>query len=288
MGTYGRGSHENAPESGVASPSQSTSKRAQMFNRISLLVAAAGLATNSLWAATSPFVGDWKLDSSKSTLSDQMKVESLGGKKYAFDFGGGAEVIDVDGTDQPGANRTTLSVSVAGPEAWRVTRHQNGHTLLVANWTLSRDGNSLIDDFTSFGQDGAPSNIKYVYERTRPGTGFAGTWVSTNMKVNFAFVLEIKPYEEDGISIINAVSRLTRNMKLDGKYYPNEGASAAMVPASSVRKVDEHTLELKDRKSDGKLYADQRLTLSPDLKTLTMTPYPGARDQPRILVFERQ
>src|SRR6185437_3076813 len=138
----------------VASQSQSTSKKTQMFNRISsLLLVAAGLATSSLWAANNPFVGDWKLDSSKSTLSDQMKVQSLGGKKYAFDFGGGAEVIKVDGTDQPGVN---------------------GHTLLVANWTLSRDGNSLTDDFRSFGQDGSPSNIKYVYKRTQRGTGFAG------------------------------------------------------------------------------------------------------------------
>ena len=273
----------------VASQGQSTSKKTQMFNRISsLLLVAAGLATSSLWAANNPFVGDWKLDSSKSTLSDQMKVQSLGGKKYAFDFGGGAEVIKVDGTDQPGVNGTTLSVSIEGPDAWRVTRHQNGHTLLVANWTLSRDGNSLTDDFRSFGQDGSPSNIKYVYKRTQRGTGFAGTWVSTDMKVIFAFVLKIRPYEEDGISIINSVSQLTRKMKLDGKYYPNVGASAAMITASSLRRVDEHTLELRDRKSDGKLYADQRLALTPDLKTLTMTPYSAARDQPRIFVFERQ
>jgi len=260
-----------------------------MLRRVfSFLLVAASLAANPLAAANNPFVGDWKLNSSKSKLSDQMKVESIGGNKYAFDFGAGAETIKVDGTDQPAEGGTTLSVSVEGPDAWRVIRHQNGRMLLRAYWKLSRDDNSLTDDFTSFGQDGSASNVKYVYKRMQRGAGFAGTWVSTNMKVNFVYVLQIRPYEEDGISIINSSSQLTRNMKLDGKYYPNVGANAAVAPASSVRKIDERTLELTDKKSDGKVYNDQRLTLSRDLKTLTMTPYSEARDQPRIFVFERQ
>jgi hypothetical protein len=32
-----------------------------------------------------------------------MKVESVGGNKYAFDFGGGPEMIAADETDQRGA-----------------------------------------------------------------------------------------------------------------------------------------------------------------------------------------
>jgi hypothetical protein len=55
----------------------------------SFLLLAACAVTGVLWAAEDPFVGEWKLNPSKSTLTDQMKVESLGGKKYEFDFGGG-------------------------------------------------------------------------------------------------------------------------------------------------------------------------------------------------------
>jgi len=261
----------------------------RMLRRIYLLLlVTAGFAAGPSWAANNPFIGDWKLNPSKSTLSDEMKVVSLGGDKYAFNFGAGPETIEVDGTDQPGNGGTTLSVTVEGPGAWTVIRTQNGHRLLRADWKLSRDGNSLTDDFTSFGQDGSASNIKYVYKRLHPGTGFAGTWASTNMKVNFVYVLQIRPFEEDGISIINSSSRLTRNMRLDGKYYPNVGATAAVLPASSVRKVDERTLELTDKKSDGTVYADQRLELSSDLKTLTLTPYHEDPDRPRVLVFERQ
>lgn len=52
-----------------------------------------------MWAADGPFVGEWKLDPSKSKLSDEMKAESVGGNKCAFDFG---ETIVADRTDQPG------------------------------------------------------------------------------------------------------------------------------------------------------------------------------------------
>jgi len=51
-----------------------------------------------------------------------IKVESVAGDKYAFDFGGGsAETIAVNGTDQAGIAGTTVSVIAEGPgenECW--------------------------------------------------------------------------------------------------------------------------------------------------------------------------
>ena len=40
-------------------------------------------------AGQSPFIGEWKLDASRSRTPDEMKVESKGGNTYVFDFGGG-------------------------------------------------------------------------------------------------------------------------------------------------------------------------------------------------------
>jgi hypothetical protein len=77
-------------------------------------------------------------------------------------------------------------------------------------------------------------------------------------------------------------------MKQDGKDYPNIGANAAVIAASSVRRQDEHTLELTDKKSNGKVYDTQQMKLSSDLKALTMTIRTAGRDEPNILVFERQ
>jgi hypothetical protein len=89
-----------------------------MFKHISRSLLVACVVTSVLWAADDPFVGEWKLNPSKSTkLTEQMKVESVAGNKYAFDFGGGTEIIVADGTDQPGGFGTTLSATIEAPDS---------------------------------------------------------------------------------------------------------------------------------------------------------------------------
>jgi len=78
------------------------------------LVLAACVVTGTVWAAGDPFVGKWKVNASRSKLTDEMKVEALGADKYAITFGPGAvDTIVADGTDQPALQGTTLSITVA-------------------------------------------------------------------------------------------------------------------------------------------------------------------------------
>jgi hypothetical protein len=256
---------------------------------ISLAAISTSFGTCALGAADNPFLGDWKLNPTKSKLTDEMKVESLAANKYGFDFAsdGVVETIVIDGTDQPGASGTTLAVAAEGPDAWKVVRKKNGRMLLTANWSLSKDGNTLTDDFSAISPDGTASTVNYVYKRTGSGSGFAGTWVSTSAAINFVFTIQIRPYEGDGLSIINS-SSLTRNVKLDGKDYPNVGPNAAIAATSSVRRLDARTLELVDKSSNGKVYDTQKFELSSDLHTLSMIVQNATRTQPSILVFERQ
>jgi hypothetical protein len=82
------------------------------------LLLVAWLAAGALSAATDPFLGEWKLNPGKSKIIDVMKVESVGGNKYGFDFGAGsAEMIIADGTDQPGLSGTTLAVTIEAPDS---------------------------------------------------------------------------------------------------------------------------------------------------------------------------
>lgn len=259
-----------------------------MIKRTIQLLISASLMTGMLWAADNPFVGDWKLNPSKSKLTDEMKVDSLGGNKYSFNLGGVPEIIVVDGTDQTGGYGTTLSVTDEGPNAWKVVRKKDGRVLVTGNWKLSKDGNTINDEFSQIAPNGSASTVNYVYQRKGSGSGFAGDWVSTSEAVNFDYVLQIRPYEEDGLSIINSSSQLTRHMKLDGKDYPNEGANATIITMSSLRRLDEHTLELTDKGNNGKALRTQEMKLSPDLKTLTMRRSGGRRDDADVFVFERQ
>ena len=260
-----------------------------MFKRTFQLLVLAFLATGALGAANDPFVGDWKLNPSKSKLTDQMKVESLGANKYAFDFDGdgSAETIVTDGTDQSGLFGTTLSVTVEGPDAWKVVRKENGRMVITANWKLSKDGNTLRDNFTSINPNGSTQNLNYVYKRLGAGLGFAGTWLSTSETVNSVVVLEVRPFETDGLSFIDHFEETTKNVRFDGKDYPTLGPNVPPGFAFSVRRVNEHTLEMTD-KFNGKIRDTQQIKLSSDHKSLTMTVHMVGRSEPNILVFERQ
>jgi hypothetical protein len=248
---------------------------------------AACLVTRTLWAANDPFVGKWKLNPSRSTLSDQMKVEVASANKYALTFGTTAETVVADGTDQPGHFGTTLSITVEGPHTWKVVRKTDGRTVIMAVWNLSEDGKSLTDAFTGYQADGSTRSLHYVYRRTTAGSGFPGTWESTSEKLDSVFELQIQPYEGDGLSFITPAQHETQNMKFDGKDYPDVGPDVPQGYASSGRRVNERTLEKTD-KIKGKVMDTRQIELSPDLKTLTMTVHSVGRSKPNILVFDRE
>jgi hypothetical protein len=259
-----------------------------MAKRAFQLLLVACLAVGTLWAANDPFVGKWKLNPSKSKLTGQMKVEAIGANKYAIDFGGGAtENIVADGTDQPGLDGTTLSITVEGPKIWKVVRKKDGRTLVTGIWKLSKDGQTLSDAFTANQPNGSTFSLDYVYKRTAGSTGFSGTWESTSEKVNSVFEIQIRPYEEGGLSFVVPAEDSTKSLKFDGKDYPNQGPNVAPGSASSGRRVNERTLEITDKKN-GKTIATQKIEISLDLKTLTMTVQPVRRSKPNILVFDRE
>ena len=67
------------------------------------------------------------MNPSKSKLTDEMKVEVVGGNKYAITFAPGAvDTIVADGTDQPALQGTTLAVTVEGPNNWRAVPKKEG------------------------------------------------------------------------------------------------------------------------------------------------------------------
>jgi hypothetical protein len=254
-----------------------------MLSRTLQLLLAGCLVTGTLWAATDPFVGEWKLDISRSKIFDRMKVESIGGNRYSVDVGDGRPTtVAVDGREQPGNDGVITSVLAEQPDSWKIVNKKDGLVILKASWKLSQNGNTLTDNFASFAPDGSPAvSLRYVYKRTdgTPGSGFVGTWESTSQTMDSTFLLKIQPYEGDGLSIIIPAQNQTESVKFDGKDYPN---------VASGRRVNEHTLEI-EKKSKGKITGTQKIQLSSDYKTLTLTVYTAGRNEPNnILVFGRQ
>ena len=254
---------------------------------LSLLVTFVTIGTS--WAGNDPFVGKWKVNPSKSKLTDEMKVEVVGGNKYAFTFGPGAvDTIVADGTDQPALQGTTLSVTVEGPTNWKVVRKKEGRKVVSANWTLSTDGKTLDDALTSYRPDGSPVNIHYTYQRAAGGSGFSGTWDSVSAELDSSIELEIQPYEGDGLSFSFRGQRTTRNIKFDGQDYANTGPDVQPGSTSSGRLVNRRSLEMAN-KFQGKTTDTRQIEVSVDLKTLTMRMRQAGEKEPKnILVFDRE
>jgi hypothetical protein len=259
-----------------------------MAKRTIQLFLAISLLTCTLWAEGDSFAGKWKLNPSRSTLTDQMKVQAVGPNKYNLIFSGdNVETIVADGTDQPGLFGSTLSVTVEAPDSWKVVRKTDGRTTIIGLWKLSADGNTLTDSFTGYRPDGSTSNLHYVYKRTAGTSGFPGTWESITEQVNSSFELQVQPYQDDGLSFIYPGSSMTKSVKFDGKDYPGSGPNAPAGYTSSVHRVNAQTLEMTD-KMNGKLLDTQQIELSSDSKTLTMTTSIPGQSKPNIMVFDRE
>jgi hypothetical protein len=259
-----------------------------MAKRIIQLFLAICLLTGTLRAEGDPFAGKWKLNPSRSTLTDEMKVQAVGPNKYALTFSGdNVETVVADGTDQPGLFGTILSVTVEAPDSWKVVRKTNGRTTIIGLWKLSVDGSTLTDSFTGYRPDGSTSNLHYVYKRAAGTSGFPGTWESITEQVNSAFELQIQPYQDDGLSFIYPGGSVIKSVKFDGKDYPGSGPNAPAGYTSSIQRVNAQTLQMTD-KMNGKLRDSQQIELSPDHQALTITTSIPGRTKPNIMVFDRE
>ncbi|KAA6465250.1 hypothetical protein DYQ86_04715 [Acidobacteria bacterium AB60] len=258
-----------------------------MFKRILGVLPAVWVAAGMACAAQSPFLGEWKLDPSKTRMPDEMKVENQGGNKYAFDFGGGAETVVVDGSDQPGCCGTQLSVKPEAADTWIVERKKDGKLLLRATWKLSKDQSTLTDYYREFESDGETESMDYVYQRTGSGSGFAADWQSIKETMNSPYSIEVKEFEGDGLSFVTPSEHRTENARLDGKDYPNEGPNAGSGVTSSMRRLDEHNL-VKTIKANRKVIETDEIGLSADQKTLTITKHIPRHAKPIVMVFVRK
>jgi len=243
-------------------------------------------------AADESFIGKWKLSLSKSKLADQMTIAPAGANWYTLTFAGAGETetLVADGTDQPGIGGSTISITIEALGNWKIVRKQGGRTVLTANWKLSDDGKTLVDTFIGNQPDGSTSRTDLVYKRAEgsvDNSGIPGTWETTEEKIDSAYELEIRPYESDGLSFLISGGAPAKNVKFDGKDYPPATASPAAGSTTSARRLGDHSIELTN-KLKGKVVETREITVSPDLKTLTMTRHLVDQRLPNILIFDRE
>jgi hypothetical protein len=247
-------------------------------------VAIASVAASAFWTANDPFVGKWKLDVSRSTYVDQMRVEARGPNTYAFNFEGApTETIVADGTDQPGLPGTTLAIKSEDSQSLSVVRKQDGRIIVSAKWKLSPDGRILHDAFTGLQPDGSMLTVNQVFRRMTGTSGFAGTWESTTKPVGLKLELGIQPYGNKGLRFVSPSS--DNSVAFDGRDHtvPDSKNGLTLSGRRSGVRVMEYT-----EKNQGKVSRQRRFELSRDGRTLTETVHLAGQASPDVLVFERE
>jgi len=242
-------------------------------------------------AADQPFIGKWKLNLSKSKLADQMTIAPAGANRYTLTFAGvgDTETLVADGTDQPGVSGTTISITIEAPNNWKIVRKQGGRTVVDASWKLSDDGKTLTDTFIGNQPDGSTSHVDLVYKRAEgsaSNSGIPGTWETTEEKADTAYEIEIRPFETDGLSFLVSGGVPANNVKFDGKEYSPAGVSPTGGNTTSARRLGDRSIELT-KKLKGKIVETREITISADLKTLTMTRHLVDQRVPNVLIFDR-
>jgi hypothetical protein len=151
-----------------------------MKNVVRALLVVACLVTPAL-AAEPPYVGKWKFDLAKSTLSgDTVTIENVAGGMMKFDSQGFAYTFKLDGKEYPMPNGGTTSWTATSATVWDVTNRLNGK--VATTYHLVLKGDMIATSGRVMKPDGTAMDFSSTYQRVSGGPAFAGKWISTEVK----------------------------------------------------------------------------------------------------------
>jgi hypothetical protein len=138
------------------------------------------------FAAENPWVGNWKLDVSKShftgdTFSYSKAANGMmhysDGSTISFDFG-------VDGKEYKSEFDRTTAWTGHGENAWDTVTKAKGITLYQSHYQISPDSKTLTIQTTGTKPDGSTFNDEAIYTRVTGTTGPVGKWRSTKVTIS--------------------------------------------------------------------------------------------------------
>lgn len=257
------------------------------MKQLTCALALTALFTGALWAKDDPFCGKWKLDKDKSKIAgEQFKIEDLGNDKLKFTSGNDTDTVTMNGTDQPVHYGRTMALTKESPTSFKMVFKQDGKVLSSMTHSLSDDGNTQRIKGTNYKPDGTTSDFDVAMKRVGSGSGWTGTWESTTVEFTSPDEWDIEPNGADGLTFNTPAYQDTTSLKFDGKEYPEKGPNVPAGSMTSGKRIDAHTLELTD-KIKGKVMDHEKLEVSSDGKTLTMTIHETGQPNPLTIVYQK-
>lgn len=239
-------------------------------------------------AADNPFAGTWKLNPEKSKFTgDTMTYSRASGGGYKYSGGGLSYTFKPDGQERAGLMGEMVTWKQIDDHTWEVTHKTKGNITSTETMKLSEDGKTL--DITIDGKraNGETYQDKAVYERTAGDNGIVGSWKSTKVQISSPETVEIKDYEDNGITFSEPAQNFTFSGKFDGKAYPATGPTVPEGAMGKLRRLGPNSFELVEIYK-GKPIWKGTYTLSDDKRTLTVVGSMVGVNEPETAVYERQ
>jgi hypothetical protein len=236
-------------------------------------------------AAGQAFFGKWKFNQAKSSLTgDTVTFAPAANGMMQFSSQGFTYTFKVDGKAYPTPDGGTTSWKETSPTVWDVTNHMNGKVSATYHLMLSGDRLSMTGKMMK--AEGGSMDFSAAYKRLSGGPGFAGKWMSTEMKMPMT-TMEIAASGANGVSIAMDGSPVIA-CQFDSKDTPGRGMMAGSKNTFACRKISDASFEVT-AKLDGKpMYVDV-YSVTADGKTLTDNGTPlNAKQEAYKMVFDKQ
>lgn len=255
------------------------------MKRVARAILAAGLVVATALAADPAYVGKWKINTSKSVVTgDTATIANVANGMMEFNSQGFQYTFKLDGKEYPVPSGGTTAWTAASADTWDVTNRMNGKVSTTYHLTLKADQLSVSGK--AMKPDGGSMDFSSTYKRVSGGPGFAGKWMSTEVKMP-ATTMEITASGADGVMLKDDTGPMSSG-QFDGKDNPALGMMAGSKTTFAFKKVNGSSFEMTS-KLDGKPMYVEVYSVSSDGKTLTVNGTPSnAKGETYKLVFDRQ
>ncbi len=250
----------------------------------------AGLFLSAVVHAQSPFDGTWRIDPAKSKLDQKpFTIYTSQGWYHCVSCTPPFDVA-ADGQFHPVAGQSfdTSSVTLVDPHTISIVAKKGEKTIEEDKATVSANGKTVIIKTTTYPMNGgAAQNSSTTLKRVGtlpPGVhATSGNWVPlgfTDTEADLSFTFKTNGDE----LMMTDPTGDNYTAKFDGNDYPYKSYGANGV---SLKKVDAHTIVETDKR-DGKVIGDQKMTVSPDGKTMTLAVHNPQNDRTSTYIASKK
>jgi len=231
--------------------------------------------------AQSPFDGTWRISPAQTKFTTKPFTFYTSDGWYHCVSCTPAYDIQTDGQDHPvqGHDYDSFSVTLVNPHEIKGVAKKNGKTIWEVTGTLSADGKTLTDTYTSYPMNGGEAvheteTYKRIGSLSAGVHATSGNWQPlkfTGSENDLVFTCKTSG---DEFTMTDPTGD-SYTAKFDGNDYPYKGSYDT--DSVSLKRIDARTIEETD-KLNGKVQDTQKMTVAPDGKSMKIEVHNMLRD----------